>query len=136
MDFRSLFNRDGHSKKRSRAADRTVNAAPPARAAHSVSAAQQRGLHNRECGVGGKLIIPGLEFRAKQRFDEILPALQDWGQNILFLGQSNMGKSHFLKELLKETKPKNWWSSPTHLRNSIGSMVWSTSSTTAPCRSL
>ena len=33
-------------------------------------------------------------------------ALSKEGQNILFLGQSNMGKSHFLKELLKETKPK------------------------------
>ena len=50
--------------------------------------------------------IPGLEVRKKQWFTEILPALEGWGQNVLFLGQSNMGKSYFLKKLLKEVKPE------------------------------
>ena len=53
-----------------------------------------------------RFTIPGVEFQEKQWFDEILPALRGWGQNVLFLGQSNMGKSHFLKRLLKVTKPE------------------------------
>ena len=52
------------------------------------------------------LTIPGLEFRENRWFDEILPSLQTWGQNVLFLGQSNMGKSYFLKRLLKQVKPE------------------------------
>lgn len=50
--------------------------------------------------------IPGLTFRTKPWFDEILPSLQEWGQNVLLLGQSNMGKSYFLKKLLSVVKPK------------------------------
>ena len=50
--------------------------------------------------------IPGLTFHRKSWFDEILPALEGWGQNVLFLGQSNMGKSHFMKKLLKEVRPE------------------------------
>lgn len=49
--------------------------------------------------------IPGIRFERKAWFDEILPSLKSWGQNILFLGQSNMGKTYFLKQLLNEVKP-------------------------------
>ena len=56
--------------------------------------------------VQAALTIPGLEFRENQWFDEILPSLQTWGQNVLFLGQSNKGKSYFLKRLLKQVKPE------------------------------
>ena len=57
-------------------------------------------------GPPGRLVIPGLEFHSKQWFDELLPSLEGWGQNILFLGQSNMGKSFFLKRLLGVVKPQ------------------------------
>lgn len=50
--------------------------------------------------------IPGLEFHAKRWFDEVTPALQKWGQNILLLGQSNMGKSYFMKKLLAKMRPE------------------------------
>ena len=50
--------------------------------------------------------VPGLTFQKKSWFDEILPSLQEWGQNVLFLGQSNMGKSYLLNKLLKMVMPK------------------------------
>jgi len=53
-----------------------------------------------------KLQIAGLTFRQKSWFDEILPSLKGWGQNVLFLGQSNAGKSFFLKRLLSVIQPK------------------------------
>ena len=56
--------------------------------------------------VPGRLAMPGLEFSPKPWFDEIVPALRGWGQNVLFLGQSNMGKSYFLNRLLKVMKPE------------------------------
>ena len=37
--------------------------------------------------------IPGLEFELKPNFDEFIPSLRGWGQNVLLLGQSNAGKS-------------------------------------------
>ena len=53
-----------------------------------------------------KLRIPGLMFRKKSWFDEILPALRSWGQNVLLLGQSGSGKSYFMNKLLDTTQPK------------------------------
>ena len=52
------------------------------------------------------LTMPGLEFGDKNWFDELIPSLKTWGQNVLFLGQSNMGKSHFLQKLLAQVKPE------------------------------
>ena len=53
-----------------------------------------------------KLRVPGLTFSEKPYFQEILPPLAKWGQNVLLLGQSNAGKSFFLKQLLSVVKPK------------------------------
>ena len=53
-----------------------------------------------------KLRVPGLTFIEKPYFQEILPRLAKWGQNVLLLGQSNAGKSFFLKQLLTVVKPK------------------------------
>ena len=53
-----------------------------------------------------KLHVPGLQFESKDWFTEIIPALKSWGQNVLFLGQSNMGKSYFLIKLLKRVQPE------------------------------
>ena len=50
--------------------------------------------------------ISGLEYERKGWFDEILPSLREWGQNVMFLGQSNMGKSFFLKKLLDNVQPE------------------------------
>jgi len=52
------------------------------------------------------LHIPGMTFTPQQKFDEIIPTLGGWGQNVLLLGQSNAGKSYFLKQLLSIVKPK------------------------------
>ena len=54
----------------------------------------------------GTFRIPGLTFRKKNHFEEIVPSLQNWGQNVLLLGQSNAGKSFFLKKLLNTVKPR------------------------------
>lgn len=54
----------------------------------------------------GKLRIPGLTFEEHSNFEEILPSLKNWGQNVLLLGQSNAGKTFFLKKLLHIVKPK------------------------------
>ena len=51
------------------------------------------------------LVLPGLEFHEKEWFAELVPALRKWGQNVLFLGQSSMGKSFFLKKLLAHVRP-------------------------------
>jgi len=53
-----------------------------------------------------KVQVAGLTFSEKSWFDEIVPSLDSWGQNVLFLGQSNAGKSFFLKKLLSVVKPK------------------------------
>ena len=53
-----------------------------------------------------KLRVPGLTFSEKPYFQEIVPSLTKWGQNVLLLGQSNAGKSYFLKQLLSVVKPK------------------------------
>ena len=58
------------------------------------------------CNGSDEPRVPGLTIHKKSWFSEILPALQDWGQNVLLLGQSNMGKSYFMKNLLKEVKPE------------------------------
>ena len=50
--------------------------------------------------------IPGLEFELKPNFDELIPSLRGWGQNVLLLGQSNAGKSYFMKKLLEVMRPK------------------------------
>lgn len=50
--------------------------------------------------------ISGLRVRQKPHLEEILPSLERWGQNVLFLGQSNAGKTFFLKKLLSIAKPK------------------------------
>ena len=50
--------------------------------------------------------VPGLTFSEKPYFQEIIPQLAKWGQNVLLLGQSNAGKSYFLKQLLSIVKPK------------------------------
>ena len=50
--------------------------------------------------------IPGLEYELKPDFDELIPSLRGWGQNVLLLGQSNSGKSYFLKKLLEVMRPK------------------------------
>ena len=50
--------------------------------------------------------VPGLTFSEKPYFQEIIPQLAKWGQNVLLLGQSNAGKSYFLKRLLSIIKPK------------------------------
>ena len=50
--------------------------------------------------------IPGLEFQLKPNFDELIPSLRGWGQNVLLLGQSNAGKSYFMKKLLEVMRPK------------------------------
>ena len=50
--------------------------------------------------------VPGLTFSEKPYFQEIIPQLAKWGQNVLLLGQSNAGKSYFLKRLLSIVKPK------------------------------
>ena len=50
--------------------------------------------------------VPGLTFSEKPYFQEIIPPLAKWGQNVLLLGQSNAGKSYFLKQLLSIVKPK------------------------------
>ena len=47
-----------------------------------------------------------LTFSEKPYFQEIIPQLAKWGQNVLLLGQSNAGKSYFLKRLLSIVKPK------------------------------
>ena len=52
------------------------------------------------------LRVPGLTFTEKPYFQEIIPQLAKWGQNVLLLGQSNAGKSYFLKQLLSIVKPK------------------------------
>ena len=52
------------------------------------------------------LRIPGLTFSKKPYFQEILPPLAKRGQNVLLLGQSNTGKSYFLKQLVSIIKPK------------------------------
>ena len=52
------------------------------------------------------LRVPGLTFSEKPYFQEIIPQLAKWGQNVLLLGQSNAGKSYFLKQLLSIVKPK------------------------------
>lgn len=57
-------------------------------------------------GSGSGIRIPGLTFRRKSSFEELIPSLEGWGQNVLFLGQSNAGKSFFLKKLLNIVKPK------------------------------
>ena len=51
------------------------------------------------------LVLPGLEFHEKGWFAELVPALRKWGQNVLFLGQSSIGKSLFLKNLLVHFRP-------------------------------
>ena len=51
------------------------------------------------------LVLPRLEFHEKEWFAELVPALRKWGQNVLFLGQSGMGKSFFLKKLLANVCP-------------------------------
>ena len=53
-----------------------------------------------------KLRVSGLTFTTKPSFEEIIPSLKQWGQNVLLLGQSNAGKSFFLKKLLHIIKPK------------------------------
>ena len=58
-----------------------------------------------EC-IPPDVCLPGLDFTNQTWFEEILPALRGWGQNVLFLGQSNMGKSYFMKKLLEEVKPE------------------------------
>ena len=50
------------------------------------------------------LVLPGLEFHEKEWFAELVPALRKWGLNVLFLGQSSMGKSFFLKMLLAHVR--------------------------------
>ena len=50
--------------------------------------------------------IPGLELKLKPNFDELMPSLRGWGQNVLLLGQSNAGKSYFMKKLLEGMRPK------------------------------
>ena len=50
--------------------------------------------------------IPGLEFELKPNFDELIPSLRGWRQNVLLLGQSNAGKSYFMKKLLEVMRPK------------------------------
>ena len=54
----------------------------------------------------GAIRVPGLVLRPKAHFEEILPSLKSWGQNVLLLGQSNAGKSYFLKRLLSVAKPE------------------------------
>ena len=52
------------------------------------------------------LVLSGLEFHEKEWFAEFVPALRKWSQNVLvFFGQSNMGKSFFLKKLLAHVRP-------------------------------
>ena len=48
-----------------------------------------------------KFHIAGLEIELKPNFDELIPSLRGWGQNVLLLGQSNAGKSYFMKKLWK-----------------------------------
>ena len=57
-------------------------------------------------GSASLLRVAGLSLRSQPKYSEILPSLQTWGQNVLFLGQSSMGKSHYLKEILREVKPE------------------------------
>ena len=52
------------------------------------------------------LKMPGLKFERKPWFSELIPTLKQWGQNVMFLGQSNMGKSYFMRKLLSEVKPE------------------------------
>ena len=52
------------------------------------------------------LRVPGLTFSEKPYFQEIIPQLAKWGQNVLLLGQSNAGKSYLLKGLLSIVNPK------------------------------
>lgn len=56
--------------------------------------------------IDDKLRVPGLTFEENSDFAEILPSLKNWGQNVLLLGQSNAGKTFFLKKLLNIIKPK------------------------------
>ena len=53
-----------------------------------------------------QLRVPGLTFSEKPYFQEILPPPAKLGQNVLLLGQSNAGKSHFLNSLLSIVKRK------------------------------
>ena len=52
------------------------------------------------------LRVPGLTFSEKPYFQDLILPLAKWGQNVLLLGQSNAGKSYFLKRLLSIVKPK------------------------------
>eukprot|EP00117_Sycon_ciliatum_P020344 scpid100390/ scgid2999/ len=98
MDFRSLL---GVGQRRSAqpripstasSPSSSILATPSARAPSSAS---------------GAPAIAGLHYQRKEWFSEILPALRGWGQNVLFLGQSNMGKSFFLKKLLDQVRPEH-----------------------------
>ena len=72
-----------------------------------------------------RLRVPGLTFSEKPYFQEILPSLAKWGQNVLLLGQSNAGKSFFLKQLLGVVQPKQLvWSYQTLQPDNINKMVW------------
>ena len=66
----------------------------------------QVSLRQVELAPSPKLRVPGLTFSEKPYFQEIIPRLAKWGQNVLLLGQSNAGKSFFLKQLLSVVKPK------------------------------
>ena len=54
----------------------------------------------------GPFRIPGLAFRKKSPHQQIVSSLQNWGQNVLLLGESNWVKSFFQKKLLNTVKPK------------------------------
>ena len=80
---------------------------PPPPAPPSIARSQAGGgsatVYDGDCV---RLDTAGLHFTPKPWFEEIVPSLQEWGQNVLVLGQSNMGKSYFLKRLMDVVKPQ------------------------------
>ena len=104
MDFSSFFGRryQGQSTKTPTASSPPASLPPPVAPAVNEYDDENRGRRAGGSGFG----ISGLEFHRKVWFDEILPSLKEWKQNVLLLGQSYMGKSYFLRRLLSIVKPK------------------------------